>query len=59
MLFDADYHMSLYLYKKIIILYIIKNLDKFLDMKKRKVKRENRAFDLRMEYSRKAFGQRS
>ena len=44
-------------YKKIIILYIIKNFEFFMDMKKVLVKRENRAFDVRIEYSRKKFGQ--
>jgi len=48
------------LYKKIIILYVTKKLVSFLDMKNIKDKRkniENRAFDLKMEYYRKTFGQ--
>jgi len=33
-------------YKKIIIVYIIKNFESYLDLKKVIVKRENRAFDV-------------
>jgi hypothetical protein len=43
------------IYKKVIIVYIIKNFESYLDMKKVIDKRENRAFDVRMEYSKKAF----
>jgi hypothetical protein len=44
------------IYKKNIIVFIIKNFESYLDMKKVIDKRGNRAFDVRMEYSKKAFG---
>jgi len=45
-------------YKKIIILYVTKNVVSFLDMKNIRDKRENRAFDYKMEYYTKTFGQK-
>jgi len=45
-------------YKKIIIVYIIKNFESYLDINKVLVKRENRAFDVKMEYPKKTFGQK-
>lgn len=42
--------------RKIIILFVNQNFESFLDMKNIIVKMENRAFDFRMEYSRKEFG---
>lgn len=46
-----------YVYRKIIILFIIENFESYLDMKNIKVKRDNRSFDVKIEYSGKAFGQ--
>jgi hypothetical protein len=46
------------IYKKIIILYIIKNFESYMDINKVIVKRENRAFDVKMEYPKKTFGQK-
>lgn len=46
-------------YKKIIIVYTYnEKLWNLLDKKKVIVKRENRVYDVRIEYSRKAFGQK-
>lgn len=40
-------------YRKIIIVYIIKNIEFYLDKKMVIVKRENRAFDVRMDILKK------
>jgi hypothetical protein len=45
-------------YKKITILLTVKNYKKFLDAKSIRIQREMRAFNFKLNYCRKSFGQK-